>query len=77
MPTFNGPAFVAEALRRLDLADQAHHSAIDPHRAQHLRQTAAAFVGLADVAATLTAADPLGVDGELEAWDNALNQYQP
>ncbi len=76
MSTFNGPVFVTEALRRLRDADDAHRAG-DLPRAQHLRQTAAAFVGLADVASRLTAADPIGEDGDLPAWAEALNQYQP
>lgn len=81
MSTFNGPAFAAEALRRIALADEARDdlaTAAEPHgEAAHLRETAQTFATLALVAATLGDTYSERSEGTDTKWNNALTFPQP
>jgi hypothetical protein len=68
MATFNGPAYAAEALTRLKLADTAH----DAEFSVHLRETAATYATLALVAATVGPTYADRDSSEDEQWANAL-----
>lgn len=70
MTLFNGPALAAEALRRLDHADQSGPGTLD---AQHQRETAAVYATLALTAATLGEAYADRDKSDDEQWADALN----
>lgn len=71
MSTFNGPAHAAEALSRIQFADDA--SSRDEHEvAAHHRETAAVYAALAALAARLE--EGYGTRNAMarKAWETAL-----
>lgn len=68
MSTFNGPAHAAEALLRLQQADEAE----DVEARRHLRESAQVYATLAQVAASLGPRYGNRYGTENNAWNEAL-----